>query len=97
MNINAKYKKHIFICVNERPEHSPKGSFARCGAVKEGLSIPVLLFMGGLAGVIGVENVLLISPLLLFALGIGTSMCLRRWRKSGESNAVIVDRVSASR
>jgi len=71
--------------------------FALLGAMKDGLSIPVLLFMGGVAGVIGVENVLLISPLLLFALGIGTSMCLRRWRKSGESNAVIVDRVSASR
>lgn len=34
-----KYDKHIFICVNERPDDSPKGSCARCGgpAIRERL------------------------------------------------------------
>ena len=65
--------------------------FALLGAMKDGLSIPVLLFMGGVASVIGIENVLLVSPLLLFAIALGMSMCLGRWQKSGENNAAIVD------
>lgn len=26
-----KFRKHILVCVNERPEDNPKGSCARCG------------------------------------------------------------------
>ncbi len=50
MNIDAKYKKHIFICVNERPENSPKGSCARCGGSDIRMRFVELINQHGLKG-----------------------------------------------
>lgn len=30
----ARYKRHILICENERPEDHPRGSCARCGSAE---------------------------------------------------------------
>ena len=50
MNKDAKYKKHIFICVNERPENSPKGSCARCGGFDIRMRFVELINQHGLKG-----------------------------------------------
>ena len=50
MNNDAKYKKHIFICVNERPENSPKGSCARCGGFDIRMRFVELINQHGLKG-----------------------------------------------
>ena len=52
MNIDAKYKKHIFICVNERPENSPKGSCAQCGGSDIRMRFIELINHHGLKGVV---------------------------------------------
>ena len=52
MNIDAKYKKHIFICVNERPENSPKGSCAQCGGSDIRMRFVELINHHGLKGIV---------------------------------------------
>jgi MFS family permease len=54
--------------------------FALLGAMKDGLSIPVLLSMGAVAGWIGVDNVLLISPIVLLVTAFALNGWLGRWR-----------------
>jgi hypothetical protein len=54
--------------------------FALLGAMKDGLSIPVLLSMGAVAGWIGVDNVLLISPIVLLVTAFALNSLLGRWR-----------------
>ena len=55
-------------------------TFALLGAMKDGLSIPVLLLMGAVAGWIGVANVLLLVPLVLLVTAFGLNRSLDRWR-----------------
>ena len=52
MNTDVKYKKHIFICVNERPENSPKGSCARCGGFDIRMRFVELINQHGLKGIV---------------------------------------------
>lgn len=47
-----RYKKHIFICVNEREPNHPKGSCANCGARDIRLEFVKLINKNGLKGVI---------------------------------------------
>lgn len=54
--------------------------FALLGAMKDGLAIPVLLSMGLVARWIGVDNVLLISPIVLVATAFALDGWLGRWR-----------------
>ena len=54
--------------------------FALLGAMKDGLSIPVLLSMGAVAGWIGVDKVLLISPIVLLVTAFALNGWLGRWR-----------------
>jgi len=67
--------------------------FALLGAMKDGLSIPVLLMMGAVAGVIGVENVLLISPVVLVVIAFSVDAYLGRWRTPQRANGPIIDRI----
>lgn len=50
--MQPKYKKHIFICVNERPEDSKKGSCFHCGGIKVRLKFVDLIQEHGLKGII---------------------------------------------
>jgi len=52
LNTDVKYKKHIFICVNERPENSPKGSCARCGGFDIRMRFVELINQYGLKGIV---------------------------------------------
>ena len=52
MNTGVKYKKHIFVCVNERPENTPKGSCARCGGFDIRMRFVELINQHGLKGVV---------------------------------------------
>lgn len=54
--------------------------FALLGAMKDGLAIPVLLSMGAVAGWIGVDNVLLLAPVVLIATSLALDGWLGRWR-----------------
>jgi MFS family permease len=54
--------------------------FALLGAMKDGLAIPVLLSMGLVARWIGVDNVLLLSPIVLVATAFALDGWLGRWR-----------------
>ena len=54
--------------------------FALLGAMKDGLSIPVLLSMGAVARWIGVDNVLLMSPIVLVVTAFAVDGWLGRWR-----------------
>jgi len=67
--------------------------FALLGAMKDGLSIPVLLLMGAVAGLIGVENVLLVSPLVLIAIALGINGYLGRWRTPERVDGPVIDRI----
>ncbi len=46
--MNSKYTKHIFICVNESPEDSPKGSCFHCGGMDIRLKFVRLINKHGL-------------------------------------------------
>ena len=46
----GKYRKHIFICVNEREEDNPKGSCARCGGKDIRLEFVKMINANGLKG-----------------------------------------------
>ena len=67
--------------------------FALLGAMKDGLSIPVLLLMGAVAGVIGVDNVLLVSPIVLVAMAFGVDAYLGRWRTPKQVSGPVIDRI----
>jgi hypothetical protein len=67
--------------------------FALLGAMKDGLSIPVLLMMGAVAGMIGVENVLLVSPVVLIVIAFGVDGYLGRWRTPRRVNGPVIDRI----
>ena len=54
--------------------------FALLGAMKDGLAIPVLLSMGLVARWIGVDNVLVLSPIVLVATAFALDGWLGRWR-----------------
>lgn len=67
--------------------------FALLGAMKDGLSIPVLLLMGAVAGFVGVDNVLLVSPLVLIAIAFTVDAYLGRWRTPKQVGGPIIDRI----
>ena len=67
--------------------------FALLGAMKDGLSIPVLLMMGAVAGLIGVENVLLVSPIVLIAIALGINAYIGRWRTPPHVDGPVIDRI----
>jgi len=48
--MTAKYKKHIFICTNERDESNPKGDCARCGGKDIRLKFVQLINQNSLRG-----------------------------------------------
>lgn len=50
--MKPKYTKHIFICVNERPEDSPKGSCFHCGGMDVRLKFVELIHNHGLKGTV---------------------------------------------
>ena len=52
MNTGVKYTQHIFVCVNERPENTPKGSCARCGGFDIRMRFVELINQHGLKGVV---------------------------------------------
>ena len=45
-----KYQKHIFICINERDQNSPKGDCARCGGPEIRMRFVKLINQHGLKG-----------------------------------------------
>ena len=45
-----KYQKHIFICINERDQNSPKGDCARCGGPEIRMQFVKLINQHGLKG-----------------------------------------------
>ncbi len=67
--------------------------FALLGTMKDGLSIPALLLMGAAAGLIGVANVMLFSPLVLIVLAFAVDAYLGRWRTPEPEDDRVVDRV----
>ena len=67
--------------------------FALLGAMKDGLSIPVLILMGAVAGIVGVDNVLLVSPLVLIGIAFGVDAYIGRWRTPQRANGPIIDRI----
>ena len=67
--------------------------FALLGAMKDGLSIPVLLMMGAVAGIIGVDKVLLVSPIVLIAIAFGVDAYIGRWRTPEPVDGPIIDRI----
>ena len=67
--------------------------FALLGAMKDGLSIPVLLMMGAVAGLIGVENVLLVSPIVLIGIALGINAYIGRWRTPAQVDGPVIDRI----
>ena len=46
----SKYKKHIFICINERDPNSPKGDCASCGGMQIRMKFVQLINKNGLKG-----------------------------------------------
>jgi len=46
----SKYKKHIFICINERDPNSLKGDCASCGAIQIRMKFVQLINQNGLKG-----------------------------------------------
>ena len=48
----SKYDKHIFICVNERPDNIKRGSCSKCGGVDIRMRFVQLINEHGLKGVI---------------------------------------------
>ena len=48
----SKYDKHIFICVNERPDNSQRGSCAKCGGLDIRMRFVQLINEYGLKGVV---------------------------------------------
>lgn len=67
--------------------------FALLGAMKDGLSIPVLLTMGAVAGFVGVDNVLLVSPLILIAIAFAVDAYIGRWRTPERVGGPVIDRI----
>lgn len=67
--------------------------FALLGAMKDGMSIPVLLMMGAVAGIVGVDNVLLVSPLVLLAIAFGIDAYVGRWRTPVRTDGPVIDRI----
>jgi MFS family permease len=67
--------------------------FALLGAMKDGMSIPVLLLMGAIAEVIGVANVLLIAPIALIVIAFALDAYLGRWRTPYRANGPVIDRI----
>ena len=49
-DLTPKYKKHIFICVNERDETNPKGDCSRCGGMDIRMKFVQLINQHGLKG-----------------------------------------------
>ena len=45
-----KFKKHIFICTNERPKDSPRGDCLRCGGMDIRMRFVQLINQHGLKG-----------------------------------------------
>ena len=64
-------------------------AFAVVGVLRDGLAIPPLLVMGVLAGVFGVEAVLVAAPVLLLAVGLGIDHLAGRWREPQPENRLI--------
>jgi (2Fe-2S) ferredoxin len=48
--MKPKYKKHIFICTNERPPDNPKGDCIRCGGMDIRMKFVKLINQHGLKG-----------------------------------------------
>ena len=48
--MTPKYKKHIFICTNERPLDNPKGDCIRCGGMDIRMKFVKLINQHGLKG-----------------------------------------------
>ena len=48
--MKPKYKKHIFICTNERPLDNPKGDCIRCGGMDIRMKFVKLINQHGLKG-----------------------------------------------
>ena len=48
----SKYEKHIFICVNERPDNSKRGSCSKCGGADIRMRFVQLINEHGLKGII---------------------------------------------
>jgi MFS family permease len=71
--------------------------FALLGTMMDGLSIPALLLMGAAAGLIGVANVMLISPLVLIVLAFAVNGYLGRWRTPEPVDGPVIDRVRSPR
>ena len=46
----SKYKKHIFVCINERDPKSPKGDCASCDAMKIRMKFVQLINQNSLKG-----------------------------------------------
>ena len=67
--------------------------FALLGAMKDGMSIPVLLMMGAVAGFVGVDKVLFVSPLVLLAIAFGIDACIGRWRTPEHVEGPVIDRI----
>jgi MFS family permease len=67
--------------------------FALLGAMKDGMSIPVLLMMGAVAGYVGVDKVLLVSPLVLLGIAFGIDAYIGRWRTPEHVEGPVIDRI----
>ena len=48
--MKPKFKKHIFICTNERPKDSPRGDCLRCGGMDIRMRFVQLINQHGLKG-----------------------------------------------
>ena len=53
--------------------------FAILGALKDGLAIPPLLILGGIAAVTGVGLVITLAPLALLIVALGVARASRAW------------------
>ncbi len=52
MDYQPKYKKHIFVCTNERDNDNPKGDCSRCGGNEIRLKFVQLINQHGLKGMV---------------------------------------------
>ena len=52
----SRYQRHVFVCINERPEGHPKGCCLRKGSDKVRDALKVELKKRGLAGIVRANN-----------------------------------------
>jgi len=52
----AKFERHLFVCINERPEDNPRGSCAHKGALEVAQALKLAAYERGLKRVVRVNK-----------------------------------------